>query len=104
MHSSIIHTAPETYSDQKHNILLGEAGRAVFKGHIRIPSEGQKSEANQQCRSIMLGDQGRVQIMPTLEITANDVSCSHGAAIADVDPNALFFLATRGIDYQVDKQ
>lgn len=103
LHSSIIHNAPETYSDQRHHVLLGEGGRGVFKGHIRIPSHGQKSEANQQCRTIILGERARIQAMPTLEISANDVACSHGAAIADVDENALFFLSSRGIGYQVLK-
>lgn len=101
VHSEILHNAAETFSVQKQNVLLGELGRAVFKGLIRIPAVGQKSSADQQCRSIMLGEKSRFQANPALEITANDVVCSHGAAMADVDPNALFCLAARGVNYQV---
>lgn len=68
-----------------------------------IPKVGQKSEANQQCRTIMLGTTGRVQAMPTLEITADDVACSHGAAIADLDQNSLFYVASRGINPKVNQ-
>jgi Fe-S cluster assembly protein SufD len=104
VHSEILHNAAETFSVQKQNVLLGELGRAVFKGLIRIPAVGQKSSADQQCRSIMLGEKSRFQANPALEITANDVVCSHGAAMADVDPNALFCLAARGVNYQLARQ
>ena len=101
LHSSVVHFAPETSSEQQHHVLLGESGRAVFKGHIRIPQSGQKSVANQNCRGILLADKCRIQAMPTLEITADDVICSHGAAISDLDESDLFFLSTRGISQQV---
>lgn len=49
----------------------------------------------------MLGDRAKVVVIPTLEITADNVVCSHGAAIADLDENAMFYLASRGIDRNV---
>ncbi len=81
--------------------VTADRGEAIFKGRIRIPKHAQMSDANQLCRSLMLGDSARVVAMPTLEIIADDVSCSHGAAIADLDENSMFYLASRGINRQV---
>ena len=81
--------------------MLGEKGDVVFKGRIRIPKIAQKTEADQLCRSLMLGKRSTLNAMPTLEITADDVVCSHGASVADLDENSMFYLASRGIDRQV---
>jgi Fe-S cluster assembly protein SufD len=101
LHSSILHLAPETFSEQLERLVLGNNARSVFKGHIQMPQIAMRCEANQQCRCIMLGEKSRVQIMPTLDITADDVACSHGAAISDLDENAIFYLASRGISRMV---
>jgi Fe-S cluster assembly protein SufD len=73
----------------------------VFKGRIRIPKHAQETDSEQLCRSIMLGDKSRVIAMPTLEITADNVVCSHGASVTDVDPNSLFYIMSRGVDEPV---
>ncbi len=101
VHAAVIHNAQETVSNQKHHILAGEFGRAIYKGHIRIPEIGQKSDASQQCRSILLGKNVKVHVMPTLDIVANDVSCTHGATVADVDSDSVLFLKMRGVAYEV---
>lgn len=97
LHSSIHHFAEETTTNQEQRIILGHNGRGIFRGHIRLHEIAQNSTADQLCRSMMLGDQGRLQVMPQLEIQANQVKCSHGAAVADLDTNAMFYLASRGI-------
>lgn len=104
VHAAVFHSAQETVSKQKHHILAGEFGRAVYKGHVRIPEIGQKSDASQQCRSILLGKNVKVHMMPTLDIVANDVSCTHGATVADVDSDSVLFLKMRGVSYEVARQ
>lgn len=69
----------------------------MFKGRIRIPKHAQKTDSDQLCRSIMLGERAQIISMPTLEITADDVTCSHGASVADIDPNSIFYLCSRGL-------
>ena len=98
LHSSIIHSAPECQSRQQHRNVLGTKGETIFKGRIRIPKIAQKTDSDQMCRTLMLGEKCRLVAMPTLEITADDVVCSHGAAVADLDENSMFYLSARGID------
>jgi len=98
LHSAVEHLAPDTKSVQNQKILLGEYGKGVFKGFIHIPTVAQRTDAAQLVRTVMLGQKSRVQAMPTLEIQADDIQCSHGASIADLDENAMFYFATRGVD------
>ena len=104
LHSSILHDCESANSNQQQRNVIADRGEAIFKGRIQIPKHAQKSDANQLCRTLMLGDGARVVAMPTLEIVADDVSCSHGAAIADLDENSMFYLASRGINRQVYKK
>ena len=77
-----------------------DRGEAIFKGRIRVPSQAQLTDSGQLCRTVMLGERARVVAMPTLEISADNVECSHGASVADMDQNSLFYLASRGVDQQ----
>jgi Fe-S cluster assembly protein SufD len=70
----------------------------IFKGRIRIPQHAQLTDSDQLCRTIMLGDRARIIAMPTLEITADNVVCSHGASVTDLDENSMFYLSSRGIN------
>ena len=90
LHTSITHAAPRTLSRQTQRNAVGDLGEAVFKGRIRIPRVAQGADSDQQCRTLMLGERARVVAMPTLEITADDITCSHGAAICDLDENAMY--------------
>ena len=98
LHSSIFHNAASQVSRQQQRNVVGEGGEAIFKGRIRIPKQAQKTDSDQLCRSLMLGERARVIAMPTLEITADDVTCSHGASVTDLDENSMFYLSARGID------
>ena len=100
LHSSITHDAPQALSRQQQRNVIGDRGEAIFKGRIRIPKHAQLTDSDQLCRTIMLGDRARIIAMPTLEITADNVVCSHGASVADLDENSMFYLASRGIDRQ----
>ncbi|CAM9685483.1 unnamed protein product, partial [Ascophyllum nodosum] len=57
----------------------------------------QKTDAQQLCRTLMVSDKARVTVMPSMEIIANDVKCTHGATVADLEEEELFYLMTRGI-------
>lgn len=98
LHSSISHLAPDSLSRQVQRNVIGDGGEAVFKGRIRIPEVAQRADSDQQCRTLMLGERARLVAMPTLEITADDIVCSHGAAVCDLDENAMFYLSSRGIN------
>lgn len=98
IHSSITHSAPEANSRQQQRNVVADKGLAVFKGRIRVPKIAQLTDSDQLCRSLMLGAKARIVAMPTLEITADNVVCSHGASVADLDENSLFYLSSRGLD------
>ena len=98
LHSSISHRAPSTTSRQYQRNVVGDRGEAIFKGRIRIPEVAMLADSDQLCRTLMLGDRARVVAMPTLEISADDITCSHGAAVCDLDENALFYLGSRGVN------
>ena len=97
IHSSIVHDSPSSRSRQQQRIVVSPKSQGVFKGRIRIPKHAQETDSDQLCRSVMLGERARVIAMPTLEITADNIVCSHGASVADLDPNSMFYLKSRGI-------
>ena len=101
MHSNILHDARACTSRQQQRNVIADRGEAIFKGRIQIPKHAQLTDSDQLCRSIMLGKRARIIAMPTLEITADNIVCSHGASVTDLDENSMFYLAARGIDRQV---
>ena len=78
-------------------ILAGRA-RAVFNGKILVRQDAQKTDAKQTNRALLLSDEAQVNTKPQLEIFADDVKCTHGAAIGQLDEDAMFYLRARGID------
>lgn len=98
IHSSILHDSPSATSRQQQRNVIGDRGEAIFKGRIRIPKHAQLTDSDQLCRTIMLGERARIIAMPTLEITADNIVCSHGASVQELDENELFYLAARGIN------
>jgi Fe-S cluster assembly protein SufD len=101
MRSSILHDTPGAFSTQVQRNVIGDKGEAVFKGRIRMPAIAQETVSDQICRSLMLGDRARVIAMPTLEVTADNVECSHGASVADLDENEMFYMSARGISRKI---
>lgn len=94
---SVFHTAPDCKSEQRIRCVAGGRAEAIFKGRINVPREGAGADAQQLCRSLLLTDQATVNVMPSLEVVADDVACSHGATVADLDGDSLFYLLSRGI-------
>eukprot|EP01038_Epipyxis_sp_PR26KG_P006992 gene6992-9556_t len=98
LHSSILHNTTSTTSRQQQRNIVGAKGLAIFKGRIRIPSHAQLSASEQLCKSLMMAESARVIAMPTLEISADNIECSHGASVSDLDENFMFYLAARGVN------
>ncbi len=99
-HTEVDHRAPVTTSRQLYKGILADAGRAVFNGRILVRSEAQGTNSYQLNKNLMLGDGCRVDTKPQLEIFADDVKCTHGAAIGRLNDEEIFYLRSRGIDHK----
>lgn len=93
----LAHEAPGCISRQDFRNIVDERGQGVFQGRIRVAPGAQKTAAEQLCRSLLLSDHAAIDTKPELEILADDVTCSHGATVGDLDPASLFYLRARGI-------
>lgn len=91
------HASPHCDSRQLYNGILDGRSRAVFHGRIIVHEDAQKTDAKQTNRNLLLSDTAQVDTKPQLEIYADDVKCTHGATIGQIDENALFYLRSRGI-------
>ena len=96
-HSFIDHLVPHGTSRQTHKTIADNASRAVFNGMVYVRPNAQQTDAQQQCRGLLLSGQARIDTKPQLEIYADDVKCAHGAAIGQLDPEELFYLQSRGL-------
>lgn len=91
------HAAENTTSKQTFRGVLAGSGRGVYQGCIQVAPGAQKTDAKQLSRALLLSHKAEIVTKPELEIYADDVKCAHGATAGELDPNALFFLRTRGI-------
>ncbi|MGB3729792.1 MAG: Fe-S cluster assembly protein SufD, partial [Thermodesulfobacteriota bacterium] len=96
-HMIVEHASPHCDSRQLYNGILDGRSRAVFHGRIIVHEDAQKTDAKQTNRNLLLSDTAQVDTKPQLEIYADDVKCTHGATIGQMDENALFYLRSRGI-------
>ena len=96
-HSFLHHAEPHGTSRQLHKCVVDGEARAIFNGQIRVAPGAQVTDAQQQSRNLLLSDKARVDTKPQLEIYADDVKCSHGAAVGQLDPEELFYLQSRGL-------
>ena len=96
-HTEFRHQGPDGRLRQGQRNVVGGAGLAVFNGRIVVDSAAQKIDAAQQTRSLLLSDRARVDVRPQLEIHADDVRCSHGATVGQLQSEELFYLTSRGI-------
>ncbi len=95
--SRVHHAVADTTSDEVYKGVLTDQGRGVFQAQIRVAPDAQRIVGNQMHRALMLSDDARVDAKPELEIFADDVQCSHGATVGELDPQHLFYLASRGV-------
>ncbi len=91
------HVAPAARSDLLYKGALDGASRSVFRGVIRVANEAQQTDAYQTNRNLILSDGARADSLPNLEIEADDVKCSHGATVGQLDEETLFYLMSRGL-------
>jgi Fe-S cluster assembly protein SufD len=96
-HIAVEHLASHTVSEQTFRSIVGAHGRGVFNGKV-VVHEGTKGiSANQASDNLLLDDTGEIDTKPELEIHTDDVKCSHGATVGELDEVQLFYLKTRGI-------
>jgi Fe-S cluster assembly protein SufD len=91
------HQQPRGFSRQLYKGILGETARAVFNGKIHVRKAAQKTDSSQTNKNLLLEKTCRVDTQPQLEIEADDVKCSHGAAVGQLNEEELFYLLSRGI-------
>jgi Fe-S cluster assembly protein SufD len=91
------HASPHCDSRQFYNGVLDGRSRGVFHGRIIVHKDAQKTDAKQTNRNLLLSDHAQIDTKPQLEIYADDVKCTHGATIGQMDENAVFYLRSRGI-------
>lgn len=97
-HTLVRHAASDCQSRQDYKGILQGHSRAVFNGRVMVDRDAQHTEAHQQNKNLLLSAKAEVDTKPQLEIFADDVICTHGATVGQLDEDALFYLATRGID------
>jgi Fe-S cluster assembly protein SufD len=91
------HAAPNTNSDLAFRGVLAAGATAVWRGMIKVDPGAQQTDAFQECRNLLLSPEAHADAIPGLEILADDVRCTHAAAVAQVDKDQLFYLTSRGI-------
>ena len=96
-HTTIDHATPHCTSHELYKGILDGKARAVFNGRIIVREDAQKTDAKQTNRALLLSDEAMINSNPQLEIFADDVKCTHGAAIGQLDEEALFYLRARGL-------
>jgi len=92
------HAGPHCGSRQFYNGILDDKAHGVFHGRIVVHKDAQKTDAKQTNRNVLLSDDALIDTKPQLEIFADDVKCTHGATIGQIEGNAIFYLRSRGID------
>ena len=96
-HTTIDHAMPNCGSREIYKGILADRARGVFNGKIIVRPDAQKTDAKQTNRALLLSEDAQVNSKPELEIFANDVKCTHGAAVGQLDEDAVFYLRSRGL-------
>jgi len=96
-HTTIDHAQPHCASREVYKGILDGKARGVFNGKIMVRKDAQKTDAKQSNRNLLLSAEAQVNTKPQLEIYADDVKCTHGATVGQLDSEALFYLRSRGI-------
>jgi Fe-S cluster assembly protein SufD len=96
-HTWVDHAVPHCTSRELYKGVLADRAHGVFRGRVVVRPDAQKTSAEQSNPNLLIGDRAEIDTKPQLEIYADDVRCSHGATIGQLDPDALFYLRARGI-------
>jgi len=103
-HIVVEHQAPHCTSDQLYKGVGSKGSNASFEGHIVVAKQAQQTQAYQLNQNLLLDNSARAQSKPSLKVHADDVKASHGSTTGRVDPEALFYLSSRGISPSLAKQ
>src|SRR5262249_7292512 len=98
-HTLIDHASPRCTSRELYKGILGGQSTAVFNGSVIVRKDAQKTDARQSNRNLLLSRTAEINTKPELQILADDVKCTHGATIGQLDREALFYLRSRGIEH-----
>ena len=96
-HTQVDHAHPNGHSNEKYKGVLGGRATGVFRGRIHVHPDAQKTDAYQNNKNLLLTRDATVHTKPQLEIYADDVKCSHGATVGQLDEEAIFYLRSRGV-------
>ena len=97
-HTLVNHSKPNTQSEENYRGVLDGRAQGVFNGKVIVHKDAQNISAAQSNANLLLSDHAEIDTKPELEIYADDVKCSHGATIGQLDKNMLFYLRSRGLD------
>lgn len=97
-HTTIDHAKPHCSSHELYKSILDGRSRGVFNGKIFVRPQAQKTDAKQTNKTLLLSDEATIDTKPQLEIFADDVKCTHGATVGQLDADQVFYLRSRGID------
>jgi Fe-S cluster assembly protein SufD len=103
-HMFVEHAAPSCESHEYFNGILDDESRGVFHGRIFVHRVAQKTDAKQTNKNLLLSDNARANTKPQLEIYADDVKCTHGATVGQMDDKAIFYLRARGLPLEVARR
>lgn len=89
------HNVPNTTSTEVFRNVVFDRAKGIFRGMIRVAPDAQKTDAKMACNTLLMSDDGEFSAKPELEIFADDVQCGHGATVADISDNHLYYLMAR---------
>jgi len=98
------HAAEDTTSDLAFRGVLDGRSTAVWRGMINVDRGAQRTDAFQDCRNLLLSKRAHADALPGLQIEADDVACTHAAAVAQIDPEQLFYLTSRGLPEELSSE
>ncbi|GAB4814356.1 hypothetical protein N2152v2_001402 [Parachlorella kessleri] len=105
LHSRLRLDHPNGAADQLHKCIVSHSsGRGVFDGNVKVNRLAQKTDAQQLSRNLLLAPRATVNVKPNLQIIADDVKCTHGCAVSDLEEDELFYLRSRGISPATARQ
>ncbi|MDE2127340.1 MAG: Fe-S cluster assembly protein SufD [Armatimonadetes bacterium] len=99
-HTVIDHAAPDCSSHELYKSVLSGSSHGIFNGKIFVRQDAQKTDAKQTNQTLLLSDTARINTKPQLEIFADDVRCTHGATVGQLNEDAIFYLQARGIGHE----
>lgn len=96
-HTRIHHRVPDCQSEQLYKGILSGSSRGVFNGQVHVHEDAQRSDAQQESHNLLLSRNAEIDTKPQLEILADDVKCTHGTTVGQLDETMLFYLRSRGV-------